>query len=296
MNNKLAGAKLRVSLALLVALLAAVCSFAQDGQFSINTSPLPAPTGFVNDYAGVIDSATKQTLETALTNFKNSSNPNTEIAVAVVRTTGDRDISEYSLAVSRGWGIGSKEDDNPSALLFIAIDDRKYYTQVSKDLEDELPDGLVGNLQRQYLVPAFRQGNYAKGISDTINAYISTIEQRRGVSGTAAPTATPQQTIPGIRRDSGGIPAWCCCLIALLFIGLLIYGAFNKPKGGGRGGRGGGSGLGDVLPWIIAGSVINSSRGSGWGGGDSGWGGGGGGGGGFGGGGDFGGGGAGGGW
>jgi uncharacterized protein len=301
MNFKLAGAKLRILSAVLVALAAVVYSPAQDGQFSINTSPLPAPTGFVNDYAGVIDPTTKQALEQTLTDFKNRSNPSTELAVAVVKTTGDRDIFDYSLAVARGWGIGSKDNDNPSALLFIAIDDRKYFTQVSRDLEDELPDGLVGSLQRQYLVPEFRNRNYAKGISDTVAAYISTIEQRRGVSGAAAPPATPKPAIPGISRGSDGVPVWCCCLIALLFIGLMIYGAFNKPKGGGPGGKGGGSGLGDALPWIIAGSLINSSRGSGWGGGGSSWGGGGfggssGGWGGFGGGGDFGGGGAGGGW
>src|SRR4029077_8755452 len=111
-----------------------------------------------------------------------------ELAVAVVKTTGERDIFDYSLAVARGWKIGSKEDDNPSALLFVAIDDRKYFTQVSKDLEGDLPDGLVGSLQRQYLVPEFKKGNYSKGISDTIDAYIPTI---RNKGNTSAPSATP---------------------------------------------------------------------------------------------------------
>lgn len=293
MNNKLVVAKLRFLIAIAAALFAGVTSFAQDGQFSINTSPLPAPTGHINDYAGVIDPETKQTLETALRNFKNTSNPQTEIAVAVVKTTGDRDIFDYSLAVARGWGIGSKEDDNPSALLFIAIDDRKYFTHVSKDLEDELPDGVVGSLQRQFLVPEFRKGNYAKGISDTIGAYIATIEQQRGVSGApaATPQAAPEKDITFDRASN-----WCCCVIILLFVGLMIYGAVSKPPKNGGGSGGGGSGLGGVLPWIILSGASSSSGGSSWGGSD--WGGssGGGGWGGFGGGGDFGGGGAGGGW
>jgi uncharacterized protein len=76
-----------------------------------------------------------------------------------------------------------KADDNPSALLFIAIDDRKYFTQISKDLEDELPDGQAGQLQRQYLVPAFKQGDYGKGVSDTIEAYIRTIESKGNGGG-----------------------------------------------------------------------------------------------------------------
>ena len=161
MKIKLASANLKYLLAVLIFFVTASHAQAQSDQpFSINNSPLPAPTGFVNDYAGVIDAATKQQLEQRLLDFKNKNNPPIELAVAVVKTTGERPMFDYSLAVARGWKIGSKEDDNPGALLLIAVDDRKYYTQVSKDLEDELPDGLVGQLQRQYLVPAFRQGNY----------------------------------------------------------------------------------------------------------------------------------------
>ena len=172
---------LPVKLKLLQAALAIVfASFglhAQEKQpSSINTSPLPAPTGFVNDYAGVIDPAVKQQLETKLKHLKETTNPSVEIAVAVVKTTGDRPIFEYSLAVARGWKIGSKEDNSPGALLLVAIDDRKYFTQVSRDLEDELPDGIAGSLQRQFLVPEFKKGNYGKGISDTIDAYIARIK------------------------------------------------------------------------------------------------------------------------
>jgi len=281
---------------LIVSFLAASTAVAQNtGQFSINESPLPAPTGYVNDYAGVIDAATKQQLEAKIDAFKKSSNPSTELAVAVVKSTGDRDIFDYSLAVARGWKIGSKAEDNPSALLFVAIDDRKYFTQVSRDLEDELPDSLVGSLQRQYLVPPFKQGNYAKGISDTIDAYIKTINDRR--SG-VAPAATPTpQTIGRTRGGSGIGGGSICCLLIVGFIILMII--MRALRGGdGRGGWGGGGGLGSALPWIIGSAILNSGRGGGssWGGG-SGWGGGGGGGfGGFGGGGDFGGGGAGGGW
>jgi uncharacterized protein len=262
--------------------------------FSINESPLPPPTGFVNDYVGVIDAGTKQQLETKLTNFRDTTNPHVEIAVAVIKTTGDRDISDYALAIYRGWKIGAKEGDNPGALLLVAIDDRKYFTEVGRDLEDELPDGVVGSLQRQYLVPEFKKGNYGKGISDTIDAYITTI-QNKGIAA-----ATPERRSSG--RDvgaAGGSGLFCCAIIVLII--LLII--FTRSKGG-RGGRGGGGvgggGFGAALPWIVGGLVnaassSSSSSSSDWGGGSSDWGGGGGFGG-FGGGGDAGGGGAGGSW
>lgn len=275
----------------LILLFSAFHAYSQTTEpFSLDTSPLPAPAGSVNDYAGVIDAATKSQLEARLKAFKESSNPSTELAVAVVRTTNDRPIFDYSLAVARGWKIGSKQDDNPSALLFVAIDDRKYFTQVSRDLEDELPDGIAGSLQRQFLVPEFRKGNYGKGIADTIDAYIRTIEQRR--SGVAAsPTPAAGTT------ESGGFPLFSlfCCLVVVLVVVLIIWSNRGGGKSGDdndRWGGGFGSGVGSALPWIIlggSGSGWGSSGGSDWGGGSSGWGG-------FGGGGDFGGGGAGGGW
>lgn len=295
MKTNRASARSRVLLAFLVLMLAAVIACSQSSQpFSINNSPLPPPTGYVNDYAGVIDAATKQQLEQKLKNFKEKTNPSVEIGVAVVKTTGERDIFDYSLAVARGWKIGSKDDDNPSALLFIAIDDHKYFTQVSKDLEDELPDGVVGSLQRQYLVPQFKQGNYAKGISDTVDAYIATIEAK--TSGDPRPT--PQNGRNTGTTGGGSIFNIVCCLIIIAVILLIIFsrgsrGPDSNDKN--RWGGGGGLGSGSALPWIIGG-ILGSGGGSSSGGGSD-WGGGSGGGfGGFGGGGDFGGGGAGGSW
>jgi len=291
MKIKLTSAKLKCFFAVLIFLMSANYAFSQDGEpFSINTSPLPAPTGFVNDYAGVIDAASKQLLEQRLKEFKTKYNPPIELAVAIVKTTGERPIFDYSLAVARGWGIGVKADDNPSALLFIAIDDRKYFTQVSKDLEDELPDGLVGQLQRQNLVPAFKQGNYSKGVADTIEAYIRTIEARQ--SGELAPPVGENQQTER-RGNKSSFSSIGCCLIILFVLMMIIFS--RSGRGGGGGGFGGGGG--SALPWIL-GSIIASSGGSRGGSSSSDWGGssGGGGFGGFGGGGDFGGGGAGGDW
>ena len=294
MTKTFASAKLLSVEAAVLLFLAASPAFPQN-EWDRNTSPLAAPTGPVNDYASVVDQPTIDRLNKRLTDYQRSTG--VELAVAVVRTTGDRPIFDYSLAVARGWGVGSKGDDNPSALLMIAIDDRKYFTQISRDLEDELPDALAGNLQRQYLVPEFRQGNYGKGISDTLEAYIRTIDARS--SGTAA-SPTP---IAGGESESDGsqsLYSAFCCLVIIGIILLIIFA--NRGGGGGKTRRdrerwGGGAFGGGALPWIIGsaiGSAIDSSSSSssssGWSsGGGSDWGG-------FGGGGDFGGGGAGGDW
>jgi len=119
-------------------------------------SPLPAPTGYVNDYAAVVDSASKVRLETTLGNLDRQQQ--IQFAVVTVDSTEGQEIFDYSLAVARGWGLGAKDVQKPSLLLLVAIKDRKYYTQVSRHLEGDLPDGLVGQIQREKLVPAFRAG------------------------------------------------------------------------------------------------------------------------------------------
>ena len=260
---------------------------AQTGQ-----SPLPKPTGYVNDYAGVIDSATKKQLEITLANLDRQQN--IQFAVVTIDTTGAQDIFDYSLAVARGWGIGSKDTSKPSLLLLVAIKDRKYFTQVSRHLEGDLPDGLVGQIQREQLVPAFRNAQYGKGLSDTVETYITTVATKNGFSTDTI--FLPGTTRVPVRSGRGNTSSWVMPFVVMFIIaiiGILLLARFGR---GGPGRRGGGG----WFNWLLIASLLNSgmrSGSSGWGGGGFGGGGSGGGGfGGFGGGGDFGGGGAGGSW
>ena len=250
-------------------------------------SPLPKPTGYVNDYAGFVDSATKARLETTLGNLDRQQQ--IQFSVITVDTTGGQEIFDYSLAVARGWGIGSKDATKPSLLLLVAIKDRKYFTQVSRHLEGDLPDGLVGQIQREQLLPAFRAGQYSKGLADTVDTYIATVAKKNGFS---TDTIFPAGTTRVTERPAGGKTSLWGSLGTVLFVGAVIVVFLLAIRS--RGGRGGGGGL---LTGLVLGSLLNSGRGSsGWGGGGFGGGGSSGGFGGFGGGGDFGGGGAGGSW
>ncbi|HXI24501.1 MAG TPA: TPM domain-containing protein [Pyrinomonadaceae bacterium] len=276
-----------------VASAAAIPAAAQSDQ-----SPLPAPTGYVNDYAKVIDDGTKNRMEATLTNLDREHQ--IQFAVVTVDTTNGREIFDYSLAVARGWGIGSKDVQKSSLLLLVAIKDRKYYTQVSRHLEGDLPDGLVGQIQRERLVPAFRAGDYAQGLSETIDEYIRTVAAKQGFS---ADTITEKRSTPTqIRTEPySGHTANICGVV--VFAAVIIIVILILMRRGGGGGFGGG-----WFIWLLL-SILSGGRGgrssSGWSGGgfggysggSSGGGGFGGGGfGGFGGGGDFGGGGSGGSW
>ena len=267
---------------------------AAHGYAQTTQSPLPPPSGYVNDYVGVIDRAVKNELETTLTNLDREQK--IQFAVAVVDTTGGQESFDYSLAVARGWQIGSKDTNKASLLLLVAVKDRKAFTQVSRHLEGDIPDGLAGQIQREYLVPAVRAGDYSRGIRDTIYEFIRTVASKQGfstdkifASGSGAARA----------RDTRPKASFCSSIVVIVVIALVVLFLIGAARGRGPGGRGGGGG--GWMTWLLL-SMLASGRGgsssSGWSGGGfggfSGGGGGGGGGGfgGFGGGGDFGGGGA----
>ncbi len=268
--------------------------------------PLPVPFTPIVDNANVIDAQTRERLESIFRNLKERGN--IEYAVLTVDTTGDQDIFDFSLAVARGWGIGSKEGEKAGLLLVVAIQDRKYFTQVSDHLEGDLPDGLVGQIQRERLVPAFRQRNYSKGIYDTIQAYVATLAEKRGFSIDGIDQSYAYRGEPEGNTNIREVPRTklstiCCGALAVLAILIAAsIGSRGGPRGGGRrrGWGGGGWWQAALLASWLGNAGSGRSR-SGWGGGGGfgggGFGGGGGGfGGGFGGGGSFGGGGAGGSW
>lgn len=141
-------------------------------------SPLPPPTGFVNDYANVFDSESKARLESALTELRDKSD--IEFAVVTIETTGGQPIFDYSLAVAEGWGVGPKDTSKGGGLLLImAIKDRKWKIQVGRSLEKDLPDEVCKELgdQSQDL---YRQGKYDEGIIKYIKVIIERLERLRG--------------------------------------------------------------------------------------------------------------------
>ena len=238
-------------------------AFAQAGQAPI---PLPSPFTPVVDYAHVIDSETNQKLGAIFLNLKERAN--IEFAVATVDTTGDQDIADYALAVYRGWGIGSKENDG--FLLLLAVKDRKYYTEVGYHLEGDLNDGLVGEIQRKYLVPQLKKGNYSQGVYDTVQAYVATLAEKRGftVEGIDQRYAYRESPQSSGRSASGGLSSPCCTLLIILGVLILLLSSIRR----GGGGRGGGGGWWNLF---LLSSLLNSGGRSGWGGSSSGWGGGG---------------------
>ncbi len=137
---------------------------------------LPQPAGFVNDFAKVLDEQAKARLQELVRKLKERAN--IEFAVVTIETTGKQDIFDYSLALARTWGVGSKPKGD-GLLLLLAVKDRKWRVQVSRSLEADLPNDFVEKLGLLMNEP-FRQGKYAEGLTRCVEAIIARLGERRG--------------------------------------------------------------------------------------------------------------------
>src|SRR5205807_10233076 len=132
--------------------------------------------------------------------------------------------------------------------------------------------GLVGQIQREQVVPAFRAGEYGRGLEDTVDAYITAVATKNGFStDTIFPAGTKPES-PDVKSGPGGNPLGVVLIVAIVVIFIaIIFGAIILTFIFGRGGRGGPrGGGGNWLIWLLIGSLLNSGIGrgsSGWRGG-----------------------------
>lgn len=125
-----------------------------------------APQGFVNDFAGMFTASERVALEAKLSQFeKETSN---EISVVTVPDLGGDTIENFAVELFEDWKIGKAGKDN-GILLLVARDDREVRIEVGYGLEGALTDAQSGWIISNEIVPMFREGRYAAGISGAVD-------------------------------------------------------------------------------------------------------------------------------
>ena len=145
----------------------------------------PNPFRYVNDYTHTLTENEKNALENKLIQY--SRETSSQIAVVLIPTTGEYDISQYAFELGDKWGIGRKNDNN-GVLMLIAKDDRKVFIATGQGLEGALPDAFLSQVIRKVMLPNFRQEFYANGISKALDYIIAASK------GEFAPQAQEENT------------------------------------------------------------------------------------------------------
>lgn len=136
-------------------------------------APIPPLDSPVVDTTGTLDAAQKQALEQqalALQQRKGA-----QLQVLIVPTTQPEDIAQYSTRVFDQWAIGRKGVDD-GVLLLVAKDDRRVRIEPGYGLEGAIPDAIANRVIQEYLVPHFRQNDYAGGITAASGVLVKIID------------------------------------------------------------------------------------------------------------------------
>ena len=206
-------------------------------------------TGYVNDFAHVLDPATIAQVEDICRQIDQRAHA--QIAVTTINYLDGSDIESYAVELFKKWGIGSKATDR-GVLILYAIRDRRSRIEVGYGLEPILPDGKVGSFQRE-AVPLMQRGAYSGAILLVTTRVAEVIAKDAGIQLTNSQPRAPAEPAD---QPSGGlsIGAIVGIVVVVLLVGftplrsllfwMLLSGFSGSGRGGGYGGGGGWGGGG----------------------------------------------------
>jgi len=206
---------------------------------------LPAPTGYVNDFAGVLSPSTIQSVDALCDQVDRKAQA--QIAVVTIKTLdGGQSIEEFATALEDKWKVGAKGTDR-GVLMVLVMTPRRGRIEVGYGLEGILNDAKVGDIGRS-MVPAASRGDYNTAVPLGVQQIAKVIADDAGV------TLAGTQPMPQYQQQPQHSPLNLVELVLgggfVLFIlillvstgntGLIFFLLGNLLGGGGFSGRRGG--------------------------------------------------------
>ena len=211
---------------------------------------LPAPQGYVNDFAGVLSDPVRQQVESLCTAVDRQAHA--QIAVVTVKTIdGDQSIEEFATALEEKWKVGTKGTDR-GVLMLLVMSPRKGRIEVGYGLEGILNDAKVGDIGRSMVADA-QANNYDAAVPLGVQQIATVIASDAGVTLTPGSRVDRRQATQPTSIGIGQI-------LLFVILGIFVLSLLGR---GGRGGRGGGGG---GLGWFVLGNILGGLGGGGRGG------------------------------
>ncbi|GGA60379.1 hypothetical protein GCM10011507_09900 [Edaphobacter acidisoli] len=151
---------------------------------------LPAPVGYVNDFAGVLSPSTIRNVDDLCEQVEVKAHA--QIAVVTIKTLdNNQSIEEFATALEDKWKVGERGTDR-GVLMILVMTPRRGRIEVGYGLEGILNDAKVGDIGRS-MVPAASRGDYNTAVPLGIGQIAQIIASDAGVTLTNAQTAQPVQ-------------------------------------------------------------------------------------------------------
>jgi uncharacterized protein len=206
---------------------------------------VPPLTGRVVDQTGTLTSGYIETLNQRIRSFEQRKG--SQIAVLIVPTTQPETIEQYSIRAAEAWKIGRRKIDD-GALLVIAKNDHKLRIEVGYGLEGALTDVTSRRIIDEVIVPRFKTGDFAGGISEGLTRMIGVIDGER------LPPPAPE-------ASHGPGPDWneLSSFLPFSIFGALFVGGFLRSLFGSLMGSAVAGGVVGAITWFVFGSLVASA-------------------------------------
>ena len=160
---------------------------------------------YVNDYAGVLDAGARTRLTRAITGLRDDTGVELTILTLTDRAgyAHPDDFEAFATGLFNDWGIGDASR-NDGILILVVTGERKMRIELGAGYPSGY-DNEAARIIRTSFLPAFKAGDYQRGIEEGTALVIDQIA-RRFASGQAAPDG------------SGGKPV-VTLIVALLALG-----------------------------------------------------------------------------
>ena len=212
---------------------------------------LPAPKGYVNDFAGVVDPAAVTRIEGVVAEVREKTRG--EIVVVTLADIGDRSTSDVALQIGRAWKVGpggSPGDPAHNLGVIILMVPRKnhrpgtgsFFIATGKGAEGFLTDAAAGQI-RDAVMPDLSREDYSTAMERAVGLVAGAFAREFGVTLSGGTPPAPEPA-PGLPIPVGWIIAAVILLILLSRGRILLLPFYLGGFGGGRSGGWGGGGFG----------------------------------------------------
>lgn len=206
---------------------------------------VPALSGRVVDQTGTLSAGDVDTLTQKLKDLEKRKG--SQIAVLIVPTTQPETIEQFSIRVAETWKIGRRKIDD-GALLVVAKNDHKLRIEVGYGLEGALTDITARRIIDEVIVPRFRTGDFAGGISAGVDRII------RVTDGEPLPAPRPEAS----HNDAPDF-LFNVVFSPFGFIGYVVLAGIMRGLLGRLLGSGATAGVVGAVVWFVLGSIALST-------------------------------------
>jgi uncharacterized protein len=205
-------------LALVLFLAVALSAFAE------KVSTIPAPTGYIDDYAQVFSVDGKSSMEALSRELHEKTKA--QVFVVTINTTEGEPAETFANELFAKWKIGEKKTDR-GILMLSAIKDRKRWIEVGYGLEGILNDAKVGDIGRT-MVPALQAHNYDDAAETGLRQITQVIATDAGVTldalaGSAQSEPTALAPVTGPPPSSSSLRPGATIFLTILFFTFPVF-------------------------------------------------------------------------